>query len=80
MRAEPLLRLIRKVARGEGLSIEEIPGRGKGSHRTYVVLDSAGDEAGRFGLTVHTKDVSWTVLRQIEDDLAHLFGDRWMER
>ena len=80
MKPEALLRLARKVARGEGYSIEELPGRGKGSHRIYAVLDSAGNELGRFSLTHHPKDVSWTVLRQIEDKLAHLFGENWMER
>jgi hypothetical protein len=80
MKAEALLRLARKVARAEGYSIEELSGRGKGSHRIYAVLNSAGDELGRFGLTHHPKDISWTVLRQIEDKLAHLFGDNWMER
>jgi hypothetical protein len=80
MKAEALLRLARKVARAEGYSIEELPGRGKGSHRIYAVLDSAGNELGRFSLTHHPKDVSWTVLRQIEDNLAHLFGENWMER
>jgi hypothetical protein len=80
MKAEALLRLARKVARAEAYSIEELPGRGKGSHRIYAVLDSAGNELGRFSLTHHLKDVSWTVLRQIEDNLAHLFGENWMER
>lgn len=73
------LKLVRKVARRRDLSVGEIPGRGKGSHRLYALVDSADREVARFGLTDHPKELSWTVLAQIEAGLAHLFGDRWME-
>lgn len=35
----------------------------------------------RFGLTGHPgRELSWTMMRQIEDGLAHLFGEKWMEK
>lgn len=56
-------------------------GRGKGSHQIHVLLDSADREAGRFTITDHgSKDVSWGVLRTIEDGLAGVLGERWMEK
>ena len=58
--------------------IEE-PGRGKGSHRHYIVRDANGNEVARFVVTGHARELSWTVLRSVEDGLAHLFGSRWME-
>jgi hypothetical protein len=30
-------------------------------------------------LTRHPREMSWTVMRGIDDGLTHLFGDRWME-
>lgn len=57
-----------------------VQGRGTGSHQIHVIKDADGKEIGRFGLTDHPKDVSWTVLSQVEDSLAHLFGKKWMEK
>lgn len=80
LKAQAALRLARTAARGSGYSIHEIAGRGKGSHQLYAVLDSAGNEVGRFTLTNHPRELSWTVLRSLEDGLAHLFGDDWLEK
>jgi len=74
-----LLQLAKRAARKGCLSIEQIPGRGKGSHEVYVVLDPRGVEVGRFTITGHSRELSWTVLRSIEESLAHLFGEKWME-
>jgi hypothetical protein len=79
MRPGQVLTLIRKHARARGLVVRELPGRGKGSHRLYAIEDAAGTEAARFGLTGHPRDLSWIVLRQLEDGLAHLFGEKWTE-
>lgn len=80
MSAEQALNLIRKLARQRGYKVVQLPGRGKGSHSLYVLRDSAGDEVERFGLTGHAKDMSWTVLRQLEARLASQFGERWTEK
>lgn len=80
MKAQAALSLTKRAARRNNLRIEELHGRGKGSHRIYVVLDSDGNAVGRFGLTFHPQDLSWTVLRNLEDGLTHLFGDKWMEQ
>ena len=79
MKAAAVLRIARKAARRTHHSIEEILGWGKGSHRTFRVLDTAGTEVARFQLTSHSKDVSWGVLRSIEQRLEDLFGAKWME-
>ena len=57
----------------------DVSGRGRGAHRHYIVLDSDGDEVGRFVVTGHARELSWPVLRNIEHALAHLFGSRWTE-
>lgn len=57
----------------------EAPGRGKGSHRLYMVDDADGVEVGRFTVPDHPRELSWMVLRRIENTLAHTFGERWME-
>lgn len=80
LKARAVLRLARVAARKAGYSIQEVAGRGKGSHQLYAVLDSAGIEVGRFTLTHHPRDLSWTVLHSIEDGLAHLFGEDWLEK
>jgi hypothetical protein len=80
MTAGQALSLIRKLARQHGYKVAQLPGRGKGSHSMHVLLDSAGNEVTRFGLTGHTKDMSWTMLRAIEDHLANQFGEKWMEK
>jgi hypothetical protein len=79
LRPTAVLALVRKHARQHGLSVKEEPGRGKGSHRLYVVVDADMVEVGRFSLTGHSRELSWTVLRSVEEALAPLFGDKWME-
>ena len=81
MKADAVLRLARRHARRHGLRVEPLDGRGKGSHQVYVVRDKqTGEERGRFNLTRHgSKDVSWTVLNNIEAALAPTFGEKWME-
>jgi hypothetical protein len=80
MKPTQVMSLIRKLAREQQLNIEELPGRGKGSHRIYALTDSSGSEVARFGITGHARDVSWAVLTAIEDGLEHLFGEKWMEK
>lgn len=79
MKPAKVLQLARRAARKAGLSIEEIPGRGKGSHRFYAVYDAEGSEVARFGLTGHHKEISWRVLNSVETELSPVFGERWME-
>lgn len=43
------------------------------------MLDADGAELARFAITGHRREVSWTVLRNIEQALEHLFGAQWME-
>lgn len=45
----------------------------------FALVDTAGSERARFGLTDHPRELSWVVLRGIEHGLAPLFGERWME-
>jgi hypothetical protein len=80
MKPAQALQHVRRAARKHALIVEELPGRGKGSHRIYRLLDASGVEVARFGLTDHPRELSWTVLRGIEDGLAHLFGEKWMEQ
>jgi hypothetical protein len=75
-----VLSLIRKRGREHALTIRELPGRGKGSHRMFAIEDADGNEVARFGLTGHARDLSWTLLREIEDGLVRLFGEGWMDR
>ena len=75
MKPAQTLQLVRRNARKHDLTVVEQPGRGKGSHRIFVLA-----EVARFGLTDHPRELSWTVLRQMEDGLAHLFGEKWMEK
>jgi hypothetical protein len=79
LRPTALLTRVRRQARQRGYVVTEEPGRGKGSHRLHVVRDADGEEVGRFVVTGHARELSWPVLRNIEEALAHLFGDRWME-
>lgn len=74
------LALIRRLARAHHLVVRQLPGRGKGSHQIYVLVDSSGTEIERFGLTGHPRELSWTVLTRLEERLAPLFGEKWMER
>ncbi|WP_017569275.1 hypothetical protein [Nocardiopsis halotolerans] len=80
MKARVLLALVRRMARKNGLSVEELKGRGKGSHQTYVLLDERGAQVGRFMVTQHSKELSRGLLRDVEDGLRHLFGEKWMEK
>lgn len=81
MKPRAALQHVTRVARKNGYQIEELVGRGKGSHRMHVITDADGQEVGRFGLTGHgDRELSWTMMRQIEDGLAHLFGEKWMEK
>jgi hypothetical protein len=80
MKAAAVLSLIRRRAREHDLTVRELPGRGKGSHRLFAVEDRDGNEVARYGLTGHARDLSWTLLREVEDGLAHLFGEGWMDR
>jgi hypothetical protein len=77
--AEALI-LVRRLAREHDLRVRELPGRGKGSHRIFALEDAAGKEAARFGLTGHRADLSWTVLRRLEERLEPWFGERWTEQ
>ena len=79
MKPAGVLSLIRRRAREHELTMRDLPGRGKGSHRIFVLEDRAGIEVARFGLTGHPRDLSWALLTQLEDGLAHLFGTKWME-
>jgi len=79
LRPTALLALVRRHARRHGHVVVEAPGRGKGSHRLYIVLDANKLEVGRFAVPDHPRELSWTVLRSIENALAHEFGERWME-
>lgn len=80
MKPAQALNLVRKAARRQGLIVEELSGRGKGSHRIYRLVDSEGVEVKRFGLTGHAKDLSWSVLCDLEDGLVPVFGEKWMEK
>ena len=76
----PTMQIVRRGARKHGYTIAELPGRGKGSHRQHAVLDATGGEVARFGLTDHPKELSWTVLRNLEESLSPLLGEHWLER
>jgi hypothetical protein len=79
MRPAQLLALVRKLSRAQGLSVRELAGRGKGTHRLYAIDDVDGSEVARFGLTGHARDPSWTVMTQLEQGLTHLLGEKWTE-
>lgn len=80
MKPAQALAIVRKLARGHNLAVRQLPRRGKGSHEIYVLVDSSGSEVERFGLTGHARELSWTVLTRLEERLAPLFGEKWMER
>ncbi|WP_304453266.1 hypothetical protein [Nocardiopsis sp. YSL2] len=80
LKARAVLALARRHARKQGLRIEEMKGRGKGSHQVYVILDADGERVGRFLLTNHSRDLTQGVLQDVESGLAHLFGEKWMEK
>jgi hypothetical protein len=72
--------MVRRLARAHNLAVRQLPGRGKGSHQIYALVDSAGAEVERFGVTGHARELSWTVLTRLEERLTPLFGEKWMER
>ncbi|EHR49978.1 hypothetical protein SacmaDRAFT_1708 [Saccharomonospora marina XMU15] len=74
-----VLSIARRAARKSGHTLERIEGRGKGSHQIYLVRDQHGQELVRFAVTGHNRELSWAVLRSIENALAPLFGEKWME-
>jgi hypothetical protein len=74
------LSLVRRNARKHQLTVRVLPKRGKGSHEIYALADSDGTEVARFGLTGHARDLSWGVLRRLEERLEPHFGERWTER
>lgn len=74
------MQIVRRTARKRSMTVVAIPGRGKGSHRWHALVDSTGAEVIRFALTDHPRELSWTVLRNLEDRLAPFFGQKWMER
>ena len=80
MKPAQALTLVRRLARAHHRVVRQLPARGKGSHQIYVLVDSSGVEVGRFGLTGHRRELSWTVLTRLEERLAPLFGEKWMER
>lgn len=80
MKPAQALAIVRKPARGHNLAVRQLPRRGQGSHEIYVLVDSSGSEVERFGLTGHARELSWTVLTRLEERLAPLFGEKWMER
>ncbi|MGH3854496.1 MAG: hypothetical protein ACRDR6_13575 [Pseudonocardiaceae bacterium] len=80
MSARQVLALVRRLARREELTVVELPDRGKGSHRLYRLVYAGGSEVVRFGVTDHPGDVSWLVLRRLEERLEPVFGEDWTER
>ncbi|MDN5861712.1 MAG: hypothetical protein L0H84_24185 [Pseudonocardia sp.] len=80
MKPAQALQLVRTVARKRGMKLVDVPKRGKGSHRQYVLTDSTGQPVAKIGLTDHPRELSWTVLRNIEQTLNPWFGENWMEK
>lgn len=80
MSARQALALVRSQARRHRLSVVEMVGRGKGSHRIYQVVGRDGAEVARFGLTDHPGDMSATLVRRLEERLEPWFGERWTEK
>ena len=78
--ARQLMAVVRSQARLHDLSVIEFVGRGKGSHRVYLMLDIDGVERGRITVTDHPGDLSWSVLRDIEKKLTQVFVPRWTEK
>ena len=80
MRPAQALSPVRKTARQHRLRVELLSRIGKGSHQIYALVDESGSEIARFGLTGHPRDLSWTVLNQLEATLAPWFGEEWTEK
>ncbi len=79
MKPATVLSLNRRRAREHGLTLRELPGRGKSSHRIFALDDRAGTEVARFGLTGHARELSWTLMTQLEEGLEHVLGRKWTE-
>jgi len=71
---------MRLQARLRGLTVTQLPGRGKVSHSIWVVLDDGGHELGRIGLTGHAGAMTRTVTRSCEEALEPVFGEGWLDR
>jgi predicted RNA binding protein YcfA (HicA-like mRNA interferase family) len=80
MTARQVMALVRSMCRRHDVTLDELRDRGKGSHRVYAVRDGTGQEVARVTITDHPGDLSWAVLRDIENKLAHLFGPKWTEK
>lgn len=80
MTAQQALKLMRRHARRHGWAVAQVPRRGKGSHTVWIVVDEPGNELGRAALTGHSGDMTWTVTRSIEEALAPIFGEGWMDK
>lgn len=80
MKPAQTVQLVRRAARRQGLTVAEVTGRGKGSHQMYRLVDPDDAVVGQFTVPQHPRELSWTVLRSIEDGLAPLFGEKWMEK
>lgn len=78
--AGEVLKLIRKQARKNGWTVEQLPKRGKGSHAIWIVINEHGEEIGRVGLVGHPGDMSWKVTRSNEEALEPIFGKGWMDK
>ncbi len=78
--ARQALALVRVQARRHDLAVIELAGRGKGSHRLYVLVTRDGQELARFGLTDHPGDMSAGLVRRLEQKLEPWFGPRWTEK
>jgi hypothetical protein len=79
MKSAQVKRLIRRTARNHNLTVEPREG-GKGSHQKFALVDSSGAVVATFTLTDHPRELSWTVLRSVEDALTPQFGAKWMEK
>lgn len=80
VRPQKALDLARRAARKRNYTLA-LTGRGKGSHRIYDVVDTDDNVVATFGITFHQgRDMSWTVTRNLESGLEHLFGNKWMEK
>ena len=80
MKQQAVLALARKAARERGFNVTQLPGRGKGSHTMWAIIDQHGAEVGRMTLTTGSKDITWTVLRTTEAALSHILGEKWMKK
>ena len=78
--AKQVLKAMRKLARANGWTVSQLPGRGKGSHTIWGVFDRTGVELGRVGLTGHAGSMSLTVTRSNEQALEPIFGEGWLDK